>query len=399
MRCLFVTARPPWPPRRGDQTRVAGLIAELGRRHELAVVALCPPGFAAAAPPEGVELREVRMGWPAALAAMTIHPGLPLQVGMHEIPALRRAVARAVADFRPDVAVVVLSRLGGVLPALAGIPVVLDLIDALSLNMANRAGRERVWGPLLRREARRMGDWDRSLLERVDAATVVAERDRAAIVAGRPDLTGKVEVVPIGVAVPATPPVSRATGPVVLLSGNLGYFPTVEGAVWFAREVWPLIRQRRRDAEWWLAGARPATAIRRLAGLEGVRLLDSPASLDPVRAAARVAIAPMRAGSGTPIKVLEALASGLPVVATPAAIEGLGGAPQGAVVTASTPADFAAAVVAILEEPAGGAASRAQDGWAWVRARHALPVVAAQFEAVLQRAVAARVDAPGPGSA
>ena len=301
MRILFVTARPPWPPRRGDQARTAGFIAALAPRHEIRVAALVPAGFAAGAPPQGVGWRTVRTGWPAMLAAALVHPRLPLQVGLHPVRGLRRLVAAEVAAFRPDVAVVVLSRLGGVLPALVGVPVVLDYVDALELNMRNRAAREGLAAPLLRREAARMGRWDRQLLARVVRGAVVSERDRIAI-AGATSARGS--------GSPWCRSASRcrrrsrraaAPGEVVLLSGNLGYFPTVDGAGWFAAEVFPRLREapaRRRV----VVGRRSPRCRRPRCG--GARPVCAcwtrPDDLAAVRRLATVAIAPMRSGSGTP---------------------------------------------------------------------------------------------------
>jgi glycosyltransferase involved in cell wall biosynthesis len=381
MRIMFVTARPPWPPRRGDQARVAGIAPRLAARHEVRIVALRPTGFAAAPPPSGVAVSEVPLPPLGQLASLLSHPGLPVQVAIHHGARLRRAVAREIAARHPDVAVVVLSRVGGVLPALGSVPAFLDLIDALELNMRNRAAREGVLAPLFRLEARRIGRWDRALVERAAAAAVVSEHDRAALVAAAPGLGDRVRVLPFGVEIPAAP-LAAAAGEVVLLSGNLGYFPTVEGAAWFAREVWPRVRAVRPRAEWWLAGARPAARLRALAVLPGVRLMPAPDDLDAVRRQAAVAIAPMRSGSGTPIKVLEAMAGGVPVVATAAAAAGLDGVPADALAVATDADAFARETVRLLGD-AGLARARAAAARAWVRGRHDIEVVAATLEELL----------------
>lgn len=389
LRILVVTARPPWPPRRGDQARTAGLVETLRAHHDLRVVALHPPGFSASPPPPGIAVDAVPTGLAGQLLAIASHLGQPVQVAMHQLAPLERAVASAAAAFRPDVALIVLSRLGGLVSGLAGVPVVLDFIDSLALNLENRAVRQPLAAPLLRREARLIARWDRALVRQIAFGTVVCRRDRDTLAQGDPDLAERVAVVPFGVAVPERPPGRSVSRNIVLLSGNLGYFPTVDGAQWFAAEVWPRVRKGAPEAEWWLAGARPARAVRRLGHSAGISLFPDPDSLGQFQEQATVAVAPMRSGSGTPIKVLEAMACGLPVVATPTAAAGLDDVPPGALTVAADAESFAAAVRQLLADR-DRAGKQAATAWAWVRSTHSLKTAAASFESLFARATSGR---------
>lgn len=384
MRILFATARPPWPSRRGDQARAAGWVRELGRRHELSLVALRPPGFPPSSFPAGVGGRVVPVSRLAAVAALPQAIRLPGQVALHFSARLRRAFEDELRRFRPDVVVPVLSRVGWLAEADLGVPAVIDLVDSLALNLENRARRQPLLAPLLRWEARRVAAWDRRLAARLTAATVVSERDRRSLVDGAPELASKVHVVPFGVAVPADPP-APAGGDVVLLSGNLGYFPTVDGAVWFGSKVWPRVRERRPEAVWRLAGARPARAVLRLAARPGVEVLPEPEGLGALRRASAVAVVPLRSGSGTPIKILEAMADGVPVVTTTSGRQGLDAIDEGAVAVADAPDAFADEVTRLLADRRA-AAAQSRRAWEWLRQRHALERVVDSFEALLRSA-------------
>lgn len=385
VRILIVSARPPWPARRGDQARTAGFVDELAGRHELRLVALRPSGFASSPAPDGVTLREVPLSIAAMAVGLLRRPAWPWQVAMHAPQALGNAVAEEVASFRPDVALLMLSRVAHVLPELGGIPAVVDLVDALELNLRNRAARQRWAAPALLLEARRIGRWERDLVRRARAATVVAERDRETLSGGDRQLAEHIHVVPFGVAVPDRLPEREAPRPVVLLSGNLGYFPTAEGAEWFASRVWPEVRRMVPAAEFILAGARPAERVRRLAALPGVSLEVDPADLATVRGRAAVALAPMRSGSGTPIKVLEAMAAGVPVVTTRESAMGLDGVPGEALAVADGAVAFASSIAALLTDP-GAARLQAEAAFEWVRARHARAASAGRMEEILASA-------------
>lgn len=389
MRILFVTARPPWPGRRGDQMRTAGLVQELARRHTVRILSQRWPGFPPApeaGPPAGVELRTVPVAAPRILLGLRSVLGRPIQVALHHHRAFRQAVRHELGAFRPEVVVLVLSRIGDVLEELREVPVVVDLIDALALNMTRRAGRQRWLRFLWSWEAERMARWDRRTIRRCQQATVVAERDRRALVVEEAELAAKVRVVPLGLRPPPAEPLAVARQPIVALTGNLGYFPTVDGARWFAREVWPRIRRLEPRAQWWLAGARPARSVRRLAKLEGVRLYADPDDLLSISHRAAVAVAPLWSGSGTPIKILEAMALSVPVVTTRSGAAGLDGLPSDAVETAERPETFSRAVVRLLKDR-DLARRQCLAARRWLQMRHDPELVGRDFEGVLGAAI------------
>jgi glycosyltransferase involved in cell wall biosynthesis len=98
----------------------------------------------------------------------------------------------------------------------------------------------------------------------------------------------------------------------------------VDAAVWFCREVWPQVRQRYPEAVIRLVGRRPTDEVLALSALDGVEVVGQVPDVRPFVACSAIAVAPLRVARGVQNKVLEGMALGRPVVASPQAMQGLG---------------------------------------------------------------------------
>lgn len=356
MRVCCLVTRVPVPPWRGDQVRAFHHLRQLARRHDITCCALVAREPAAAVRAEvealGVRLEIVRLGLAGAgpaLARALAGDRRPLQVLLYDRTRARRRVAGLLAAGGFDVVHAQLVRTAPYLPPPGGPPVVLDLIDALSANLARRARQER--GPLglvAAWEATRLARFERQLVARAERSLVVSAAERAALGGG-----DRVAVVANGVDLDAFPFRDGPRPPARLLFfGNLGYFPNVDAARWLATEIYPRVRAQVPAAELRLVGARPARAVRALARLPGVSLAAAVPAMAPEVAAATVAVVPMRAGTGLQNKVLEAMAVGTPVVATPSVAAALEVRPDEHLLVAADADALAAATVALLRDPA-----------------------------------------------
>lgn len=365
MKILLVTSRYPWPSRRGDQIRAVQMLDALAEEHEVTLLAPEPAG-SQPPPPEGtpyrVELYRAG-GTPAALAGLTraLLKRLPLQTGLFHQPDLGRKL-RALAP-QHDLGILQLVRLASHSDDFGDTPIVVDLIDSLALNFSRRAQVDRPWlAPLLKLEARLLAQAEERLAERAERLLVVCERDRQAI-ADRlpPALAAKVAVVHLSVTERTLEPPAedeqlgreRDAGPVLALTGNLGYFVNADAATWWLRDVWPQLRQVRPDVRLVVAGDRPSATLRGTIERAGARLLESPRDLRAILAQATLALAPMRCGSGVPVKMLEAWAVGVPMLASPWAAAGTSGIPGEDFLQAGPdPASWVSAITSLLDDPA-----------------------------------------------
>lgn len=146
----------------------------------------------------------------------------------------------------------------------------------------------------------------------------------------------------------------RPDGIDALFVGHLGYRPNIVAARRLARRILPILQRSDPSARLTLAGRAPATLLRKALekAPQGLDLVADPVDLAPLYARATMTLMPLTEGGGTRIKALEAMAAGLPVIASAKAVEGLGLVPGRDYLGAESDADFAAAALRLAQTPA-----------------------------------------------
>ncbi len=189
-----------------------------------------------------------------------------------------------------------------------------------------------------------------NLLPRTHALMCVSQTE-ADFMQQRLSPSQMLRVVPNGVDTTFFQPVTRlTTSPTVLFLGSLNVARNIDAIRWFCRDMWEAVRRLVPGAELRIVGTRPTQAIRRLGRLPGVHVVGPVEDVRPQYEQARVMIAPFRFGVGTRLKVLEAMAMGVPIVATPAGCCGINAINnQHALIAAGAP-DFITGVVRVLTD-------------------------------------------------
>ncbi len=217
-----------------------------------------------------------------------------------------------------------------------------------------------------------------------------SERDRSTLISILPH--NVVEAVPNGVDTEAfRGDSSKEVAGQIIFTGAMNYYPNIDAVTFFAQHCWPLVQAQIPGATWKIVGSNPLPEVWKLADLPGVTVTGSVLDMQPYLAASAVAIAPLRIGSGTRLKILEALAMQKAVVTTSIGCEGLSVVPGKHLSIADHPAAFAQAVVDLLQNQqlrlAYGAAGRSlvESEYSWDRSgarllqileTHVTPVVA-----------------------
>ncbi|ARU01296.1 glycosyl transferases group 1 [Yoonia vestfoldensis] len=177
----------------------------------------------------------------------------------------------------------------------------------------------------------------------------------------------------------------------ILFVGHLGYAPNIIAAKRLLTRIFPAIRLAAPDAALDICGRMPQPKLRALAAATPKATLHAdPVDLAPHYAAASVAVIPLTEGGGTRLKVLEALAVGLPIVASAKAVEGIGLVPGHHYLMAETDAQYVDAALQVMRD-AGLAARLAGNGKAWVQDRFS----AAAIGRAVAAALASLLDSAG----
>jgi glycosyltransferase involved in cell wall biosynthesis len=192
-------------------------------------------------------------------------------------------------------------------------------------------------------EATRLRRLEESALRSFDAVAVVSDTDRARLGSAQ---EAKILICPNGWDAAELIPVGEEK--IVAFVGLLGWGPNADAAVWLAKEVWPAVHSRVPGAKLLLVGRDPSAQVLDLRS-ESIDVTGSVPDVRPYLARARVTTAPLRAAGGSRLKILEALASGRPVVATSTGAEGLTDLIGSGIVVADSAAATSDAVVALLE--------------------------------------------------
>jgi glycosyltransferase involved in cell wall biosynthesis len=195
-----------------------------------------------------------------------------------------------------------------------------------------------------------MARYERQTCQAFDSVvTVTAEDARALAGLYAPEQAPAFNVIPICVDPALTQSQPRPGGsPNLLFMGGMHWPPNADGVRWFADEVLPAVLASQPQARLLAVGRQPPDALR---GGPSQAFIEAPGFVDdpqPYWARSQVFVVPLRAGGGMRVKILDAWARGVPVVATTIGAEGLQYRPGDDILIADTPADFTAAVLAVL---------------------------------------------------
>lgn len=357
-RILYLAHRIPYPPNKGDKIRSFHQIRYLAERHNLYLAcfvddpvdlqyASALKEYCEAVRMVSLDRKEAFLGSLAALLS-----GQPLSVGYYASRAMKRAVKELLGMAPIDLALVFSSTMAQYIPDHPNFRILMDFVDVDSEKWFEYAKKLPFpKSTLYRIEGSRLARYEEAVARRSDRSLFVSEAEMA--VFARRFSSDRLAVVRNGVDVDYFCPREEgaATGMVPRLTfvGAMDYLPNTDAVMYFVSRILPRIREHHPDVEFFVVGRNPVPEILALAERDrGIRVVGTVPDVRPYLEKTFVAVAPLRIARGIQNKVLEAMAMGLPVVATPEAFEGLHARPGEDLFVASDPETFAATVVRLL---------------------------------------------------
>ena len=389
LRLLVVSPRFLFPLDQGGRIRTANTLRHMkGGAFRITLASPAPPDAGRfAAETAGVCDRFV--SWPEPRMSrmrklLALAGALPVSAATDVSLAGRAVVAEAAAE--ADVVLIDFPHAAVLAPDRLQVPALVFThnVEAEILERHARVAtgaRRAVWAD----QARKMRRFEGDVLRRYRTTIAVSERDAAAL---RRDYgLPRVEAIETGVDTeyyafhPRPAPVPR--GGTVVFTGSMDSRSNIDGIEFLLHEVWPLVVAQRPGARALVVGRNPPAGLVAAAKAAGHDWLFT-GFVDDVRpyvAEAHAYAIPLRVGSGTRIKVFEAMAMGCPVVSTRLGAEGLEVTPGGDMLMEDEAGPFAAALVRLLDDAgeAGRLAAAARD---LVERRFSWPIVTRRFEQI-----------------
>ncbi len=354
MNILFLCHRLPFPPNRGGKIRPFNMIRHLGENHTVTVASLAESqqelrdgmGLRKHCSNVIVELVPRPIRWLRAWKAL--FSTSPSSVAYFWSPELRRRIQATILEKRFDIIFVHCAFMARYVLD-ATVPVrILDFGDLDSAKWADYSRSKSFPFSLgYKLEASKMRRYEKHVAGHFDQCTVTTRGELEEF--GKLDLSLPCFVIPNGVDSQYFRSNSTCRDArVIAFVGRMDYFPNIDGMLYFVTSIFPLIRRALPEVKLKIIGSNPAASIRKLGKIAGVTVTGHVQDVGVYLKDATVSVAPLRIARGTQNKILESMALGIPVVATPQAAKGVQAVPGQHLLVAGNPEVFAKHVISLF---------------------------------------------------
>ena len=364
MRILFITQKFPYPLDNGGNVRSFNLVRGLSQLHEITLLSTdsgdVREEHLRAVRPLCHAIELVRVGAPTLLDeglafARSLSTGIPFVLFRHTRPIVHERIGALFSQGNRPFDAVHFNHLDAALyepDVPEGILRILDEHNIVTNQVRTtlRSERRVAHRFALNRDLPRIGNFEQRVCNEMDLCLVCSDADMAALRAM--GVTARIAVVPNGSDLEYFTPSSNAGSELeVAFVGALDYDPCEKGVWYFCTEILPLIRDELPGIRFTVIGRNPSRRLVKLCAADpAIVTTGRVPDVRPYVQRARAFVVPLLSGSGTRLKIVEAMAMGVPVISTTIGAEGLETQSGIHLEIADRPEHFAQAVVRVLRD-------------------------------------------------
>ncbi|MBK8893865.1 MAG: TIGR03087 family PEP-CTERM/XrtA system glycosyltransferase [Propionivibrio sp.] len=358
---LYLVHRLPYPPNKGDKVRSFHLLKHLATNHRVFLGTFIDDPqdevYRDALLPYCVDLHIARLSPRAAklrsLSGLLSNEALTLPY--YRNSGLQNWVDCTLRDQKIDAAVIFSSAMAQYVEGISGLCTLVDFVDVDSAKWTQYAPNHRwpmSW--LYRREGERLLAFERSVAQRATHSFFVTENEAELFCRSAPECKARVEAMCNGVDAEFFSPEHTMISPfaaderALVFTGAMDYWPNIDAVSWFSTEILPILQKNRPELRFYIVGRSPTPAVQALAS-EQVVVTGTVDDVRPFLQHATVVVAPLRLARGIQNKVLEAMAMGLPVVASQECAEAIDAVAERDFLTAATADDYLRQIGSLLQ--------------------------------------------------
>jgi sugar transferase (PEP-CTERM/EpsH1 system associated) len=396
MNILYVAHRLPYPPNKGEKIRAFHQIQQLARHN---TVHLCSFVDDPADLPHSETLKQYcasvnvvyrNNASTPLVASAALLTGQPLSVALFARKSLKQKVLQKLATEQFDCIVVSSSSMAQYASFVSTIPKVIDLVDVDSEKWRLYAQHHSFpLSSVYELEAKRLARYEEHIAQVFDHCILISEEERRLLqvrVKERP-----IAVISNGVDLeyfsPCRTDGPQVTPPTIVFTGVMDYFPNVDAVQYFCKMVLPFVHNAMPEVKFYIVGSNPTHQVRELGKQPNVIVTGTVPDVRPYLTQANVAVAPFRLARGVQNKVLEAMATGLLVIGTSQAFEGIAATEKDGIRIADTPDKFAQEVITLLRGDAMLRRQAARQARGYVERHHRWSDQGAKLERLLEEIV------------
>lgn len=348
---MVLTPRFPFPLEKGDKLRVFYQIKVLAKRFEIILVSLTD---------EQIHIPDYQEVEKYCSRIYTFHRskltiaknmflaffnGLPLQIGYFFDKNIQSEIQAIIQKEKPNHIFCQLIRMAEFVRH-ANVPKTIDYMDTFSIGAKRWAENANLLiQPILKREARKLVEYENEVFNDFDFHTIISEQDRDYLQIAE---NQKIKIVPNGVDTSFFKPILDAEKKYdIALVGNMGYVPNVEAAKYLVQNLLPKLKVDFPNIKILLAGARPTALVQSFAS-ENVTVTGWIEDIREAYASAKIFVAPLFLGSGQQNKILEAMSMQIPCITTTLVNNAIGAKPNKEIILADDETAFVKQIKLLL---------------------------------------------------